>query len=270
MKRLLLLLPICLCFAPRNESEALGLPSANGIVALTPDMAGRPSPEQFERLVQTDIVRALAAGLARYRAEVQDYTCVMTKQERLGGKVRPVEIIRCAYREKPYSVLMKWEAGDSKAISSLFVQGENNDELIVLPKLLGFIKKTVSRSPSHPDVKDASRYSVFEFGIAKGQERTYAAWKAAQQAGLLNVEFLGERPIPELENRPCYVIHRMVNPPEEDGMTDLTIYIDKETWLQTGSILTANGNLIGSYFFNDVKTNQKLGKDDFKPEVLKK
>ena len=66
-------------------------------------------------------------------------------------------------------------------------------------------------------------------------------------------------------DRVCYVFKRApYEKPEEDGVEALTIYIDKDNWLQVGSTLkTANGDLIADYWFSDIKLNP-----EFKPETF--
>ena len=45
---------------------------------------------------------------------------------------------------------------------------------------------------------------------------------------------------------------------EDDGITELTIYVDKETWLQTGSVLkNKEGGLIAEYLFRDVEASTR-------------
>ena len=51
---------------------------------------------------------------------------------------------------------------------------------------------------------------------------------------------------------------------EEDGITELTTYIDKETWLQVGSVLKGEENkLVASYYFRDIKLNPDYKADQF-------
>ena len=60
-----------------------------------------------------------------------------------------------------------------------------------------------------------------------------------------------------------------VDPPEEQGLTSLTLYFDVENWLQTGSVLRrADGELIAYYWFRDVEVNPHFAADQFKPAVL--
>ena len=111
-----------------------------------------------------------------------------------------------------------------------------------------------------------------EFGIKIGTQRTLGAWKAAKKENALHIEFLGEQKIKELGERPCWVLKRThYRQPEDDGVAELTIFIDKETWLQTGSILKdPDGNLIGSYYFCDVELNPTFDPQLFTRETLKK
>jgi outer membrane lipoprotein-sorting protein len=75
--------------------------------------------------------------------------------------------------------------------------------------------------------------------------------------------------IPEVGDRDCYVLHRICAKPELDGVKDVTIYVDAETWLQVGSVLKDDkGLLIGSYYFRDIKLNPEFKKDQFTPAGL--
>ena len=58
---------------------------------------------------------------------------------------------------------------------------------------------------------------------------------------------------------------------EEEGISELTVYIDKETWLQLGSIIKGEeGRLIGEYFFRDIKINPHFEPGTFTREALKR
>lgn len=278
MVRMLLMLPVCLCFSPQQRTAAVDAPGSSAAPEVRTGNDARPTPERFSQLLKEDVVTALAACVNRYRSETTDMTFRLVKQERIADKLRKVEEIDCWFREEPFSVRMEWRPGsESEAAISLFVAGEHNDEILVRPsnafkyKALRVVgKHYVGRPPTDREVRDSSRYTIHEFGIGKGMERTYAAWRAAKQAGVLKWEYLGERPVTELDGRICHVIHRTVDPPEDGGMTDLTIMIDKETWLQTGSELKIGDKLLGTYFFRAVKANVGLKADDFKVDVLKK
>src|SRR5262249_51915339 len=101
---------------------------------------------------------------------------------------------------------------------------------------------------------------------------TLAAWDAAKKDDALHVEYLGKRKIKEAGGRLCYVLHRSkFRKPEVDGITDVTIYVDCENWLQVGSILKGEeGQLIGEYFFRDLRLNPKFADDQFDRKAVEK
>ena len=104
-----------------------------------------------------------------------------------------------------------------------------------------------------------------QFGIKKGMEQAITDWGAAQKAGTLKYEYRGKRKVPEVGDRTCYVLHRYgYSQPEADGITDAVLYYDTETLLQVGSTLKgAEGQLIGDYWFRDIKLNPNFPADAF-------
>jgi hypothetical protein len=273
----LALLAVCLCLAPSRylPSDPNASLAAAESISFQPNI-GSPQATDLGELARTDVIAFLEKCLARYQADVEGYTCILEKHERLDGKLRDPEVIRCAFREKPFSVLMHWIEGKDQAETTLFVQGDNDNKVLIRPALaiqqkgLQLVGKYyVERPPDDRQVRGSSRYSMKEFGLARGLQRIYRAWKAAQERGTLHVEYLGLQRIPEADNRLCHVVRRYCDPPEEEGLTDVTVAIDAETWLLVGSVLRAGDGLIGSYYFRDIELNPSFPHNQFKPEILK-
>jgi hypothetical protein len=128
----------------------------------------------------------------------------------------------------------------------------------------------VERAPDGEDARQSGRYPLPEFGIKLGMERLLSSWVYHQARGDLRLEYLGVQEVPELGNRPCHVLHRHDYPgPEGDGITDLVVYFDQETWLQVGSVLRGEGGqLIASYHFRDVRLNPPFRPDTFTRQGL--
>src|SRR5262249_41512042 len=143
----------------------------------------------FTRLAKEDPVKFLDACLRRYNRETHGYSGVLHKQERIAGKLHPPEVVDFWFREEPYSVLMKWKQGAKMACGTLYVEGENDNNALVLPTLLKWSGKLVEHDPEGRMAKDCSRYTIREFSIRQGTERAYKAWKAAQERGALVVEY---------------------------------------------------------------------------------
>ncbi len=272
MLRVLFCLPVCLALAPHPLPHA-GLEwGGTALAGVADDGARLPTDAQMEKLAKTDPIAFLENCLKRYDRDVKGYQTTLIKQERLGGKLQPTEVIDVQFREDPFSVLFTWKEGLRLARRVLYVKGKYNDQLIVKPSGLAALIGTVERDPNGADAKNSGRYPLPEFGIKIGTQRTLAAWKAAAKEGALHVEFLGERKIKETGDRVCWVLKRTgYKRPEEDGITQFTTYIDKETWLQVGTILKGPSNeLIGEYIFRDIKRNPAFKDDTFTREAVAK
>jgi Protein of unknown function (DUF1571) len=223
-----------------------------------------------------DIVELLRQSLITYnQSGVKGYTCTFVMHERVNGKLKKPEVIECWFQEKQieFSVLMVWKEGADKAAASLYVEGANDGMMCVRPAdpVVKKIFGTVNKKVDCDEAKASARYPIKEFGVRCGTERTYKAWKALKERGVkLHIEDLGVQKIAELDGRECRVIRRYCNPPEEEGMTDITVYLDVETMMQVGSILKAGDQLIGEYYFKNIVINPKFDENQFKPEILKK
>ncbi len=273
---------LCLAAAP------LGPPRPPKVAETGPALSAcekLPTAEEFAALARTDALAMLNASMSRYRCEVKGYTCVMHKQERVGGSLGKPEIIDIAFRDDPFAVVMKWRQGAGLANATLYAKGENNGQLLAK----SFIGLVTPSDPGGTLARRSSRFSIADFGIHRGALRTYTVWKRASDRGTLRTEFLGTKPVPELNGRVCHWIRRTVDPPEvdnfsldetelrtpeqfpKDAIGTVTILIDVETWLHLGSdIRHPDGSLIASYYFRDVALNPKFDREQFLPGVLKK
>lgn len=224
----------------------------------------KASTDEMERLAREDPVGLIEESLRQHKANVHGYICVLDKQERINGKLRPQEITRCYFREDPFAVLMRWEKGGDMTTATLYSVELDSKHMFVPGRFLSEI------ALSSPFVLNSSRYSINEFGIRCGTQRTYKVWKRVKEEGRLVTEYLGREKLPELGERECHVIHRRVDPPEEQGLTDLTVYFDFENWLQVGTVLKAGDDLIGKYYFRDMVLNPTFDPAIFTRDELKK
>jgi hypothetical protein len=274
MRRLFLLLPLCCVLAPEGlpRADDSGRRSPPKLAKVADDGKALPDQAGMERLARTAPLAFLEACLKRYDREVKGYTTTMQKQERLGGKLQRTEVIDVAFREKPFGVRMEWKKGERRAKKLLYVEGENDNKLLVVPAGLAGLVGVVARDPAGADVKESSRYPPTDFGIKVGMQKALGAWRAAQKRGELRVRFLGEQKVKEAGGRACWVLERTgYRKPEDDGITYSKFYFDKQTWLQVGTLLKGEeGKLIGEYFFRDVRLNPKFAPDAFTREGLKK
>jgi hypothetical protein len=267
----ILLLALCLMFAPvrlvTGDRTIHSVPSdLNAIVA--PAVA---SDRPFAELCRDDPVAALNVSLKRYQRDVERYTCTFVKQERIGGKLRDREVIRCDFRESPFAVRMEWLEGAGRAKVMLYPAGDREDHLYVVPsnKIARAALPYVARNLNDASVRAASRYPANEFGLCNGVRRLIQDWQLAKDHGILRTRYDGVKTVPELGNRACHVIHRDCVVPEHDGMTAVTVYFDTETLLQAGAVLKTGDDLLATYYFNDLVLNPKFDANLFAVERLK-
>ena len=254
--------------APRAFPTPLPEPITEG------DDDAVPTPAEMEKLARTDAPAFLRECIRRYEKEVHGYTATLEKQEFLAGKLGPVEVVDVAFREEPFSVLMKWKTPPAgRADRALYVEGANDGKTLARPanRAARFLVGVVARDSDGPEARSAGRYPLPEFGLKKATERTLAAWSAAQKRGNLKVEYLGTRPLAEAGKKECYVPRRTCDPPDEEGIVSVEVAFDTEHWLQIANVLTAErGRKVGSYYFRDIVLNPEFPPGQFERAALTK
>jgi hypothetical protein len=130
----------------------------------------------------------LAARAKKAYAKVRDYTCTLTKQEKLDGELSPEEVIDLRMRTDPFSVDMRWRQPRSLSGQEVvYVTGKNSGKLRVRAAgfrgLIGF----VSLSLDDPLVTCASKHSIKEMGIGHLIDQFLAGWKMERKLGKTKV-----------------------------------------------------------------------------------
>jgi hypothetical protein len=233
-----------------------------------------PNEAEMERLANSDPILFLENCLRRYHRDVKGYHLTMQKQERINGSLHAKEIVDVYFKEQPHSVFMIWREGSYNAERSLYVEDETNPKRKVLARPNSAAKRLIAGNISEQDVdgilpKQSGRFTLDQFGLKKATERYLASWKAAKDKGELDVKFVGLHALPEANNKVVYHFLRKCAVPENDGVMEQTLYIDKATWLQLGSVIKGKkGELIGEYYFCDIEINPPFKPNQFQREAL--
>jgi hypothetical protein len=233
----------------------------------------------MERLAREEPVEFIRECLVRYRRNVSGLRYTMYKEERIAGHLEPPEVMHVEFREQPFSVFLRWDSGARKAAKVLYVEGEQDGKLLVMPtprwylaaRVAGRVKDgLVVEDAEGEDARHAGRFTIKQFGLYNGLARLLSDWEAAQKKGALHVEYLGEQAVERMGNRPCYVLRRTrFLAPERDGVTEQTVWIDKESWLQVGSLAAGPQGVIGAYYYRDVEVNPEFAPNQFTRAGLK-
>jgi hypothetical protein len=235
----------------------------------------RPDEAEMKRLAASDPTVFLEHCLRRYYQEVQGYHLIMQKQERINGSLHDKELVEVYFKEQPHSVFLRWIQGALKAERSLYVEDESNPKRIILARpstaALRWTMGDISEQPVDGFFpKQSGRFTLDQFGLKKATERYLASWRTAQEKGELDVKFIGLHRLPEANNKEVYhFLRRCAAPEGNDGVMEQTLYIDKATWLQLGSVIKGKkGELLGEYYFRDIEINPKFKPNQFQREAL--
>jgi len=204
---------------------------------------------------------------------VRDYTAIVIKQERSGGKLKPEEICDVKVRNKPFSVYMKFLAPDNlKGQEVIYVEGANNGKLIGhagsgAAALLG----SKWFDPRGPIAMFGQRYPITELGIANLVKRLVEIGQHDRQYGEC---YVWRNDNAMVGDRPCISI-TVMHPVRRSGFIFhiARIFIDKELtvplhyeaydWPQQPDEAPP---LLESYTYAHLKLNPGLTGADFDPQ----
>ena len=220
---------------------------------------------------RTDILARLARAQAAWQG-VRDYSCVLHKQERIDGELRPAERIQAKFRLSPRSVYMRWLGPAHEGREALLVTGRNGDRVKVHEGgLLGIL--TLDLDPNGAMAMRDSRHPVTEAGIGFIMEQIGADLALAEARGEGEVEALGPRDL-EGERLECYRARFPAGkvrqgPAPEPGRYysgDITVCLSPANGLPVAvTSLDGAGNLLEHYAYTGLRLNAGLGDADFDP-----
>lgn len=178
---------ICGSFDPAPAGEDLSFVAVSsrtaGDVPLPPEAAAglaseisnnasaaiSPVPLQNMTMDSSDAITfslLLLQDGARFVGNIDTYTVLFNKQERISGDLSDLQTIDLKVRHQPsFSVYMKWQNGD-KGRQLLYNEDYEDKKMVVkLGGLKGRILPGIKLDPHGPEAMAAARYPVTEAGI---------------------------------------------------------------------------------------------------------
>lgn len=133
------------------------------------DSVESDSPSGRDALgVQT---RLLERGLQGIES-LSNYSATFMKQEKLNGVLSEPDIVKIKFRQEPFSIYMKWLKGEDAGQEVAYVDGENDNRLLLkYGGLKGRMIPTLKIHPSSDLAMSEARYPVTEMGLKKLIER---------------------------------------------------------------------------------------------------
>jgi hypothetical protein len=238
---------------PPLQAPALEKPAATAPAGEAPKPAG-----------DLATIRGLINQSRTRLAGMQNYQARMTRQERVGSTLLPVEDVVLSVRREPFAVRLEWPDGPSKGREAIYSARETSGKLQVHSP--GSLVPRVSLDPNSPLVLKNSRHPITEAGLENlvaTVDGRLAAIESGKGDGSV-MTYKGLETVNEL-GRPCHMIVEK----RADGQTWL-MALDSETMLPAMvKASAADGNLLELYYFRNVHENvaELASNDAFSPDT---
>ncbi len=201
----------------------------------------------------------------------------MAKQERVGSDLLEEITYSIKVRQQPFSVYMKWQTGAEVGKEVLYVDGTNENQLLVrLGGIKGRILPALKIDPFGSLALAHSRYPITKLGIVALADTLIERRELEMRENItVHVE---QRPDTDVEGRRCAVyIFEDADPAQSPVYRKSVQYIDQEwnvplrvanyTWPEPGKHLEGaaldEATLIEYYMYSEVVIDAHLTDTDF-------
>lgn len=261
--------PLCLAvivlFASICSASASGIPSDpnkdnNLLKAASNSNRLSPSAKRLIELAKTDQIELLQWSMMLYNRDIKDYTAVLHKQERIAGKLSKPQEIAFWFKDKPYSLLMKWEKNAVSIDKLLYVEGQENGNMFVHPTGTWAWIKSVKRKPRCKQALKGSLKTADEFGFYRNMLYLHKVFTKAQNSGALRIKYLGTSSVYGRDT----IAMEATFTGKDCRYKKIIMHFGKETILPLAlAFYDQSGNLHSSYAFSNLKLNTGITKDTF-------
>ena len=130
--------------------------------------ASAEDPEVLRGIWALKIVSSmLRKGIDSFQ-NVPGYTATFFKQERMHGILGDEQSIELKMKHEPFSVYMKWTAGDARGQQLIYVEGLNDGNLLVQPGgIRGRLTGVLSLEPDGTMAMSQARHPVTQAGLVE-------------------------------------------------------------------------------------------------------
>lgn len=198
---------------------------------------------------------------------VDDYECVFVKQELIGKKLIKSKMA-LKFRESPQSVYLKFlDANAGREV--IFVQGQNNNSLLVHEAGIKSVLGTMTLAPNSPDVMAENRYPITSIGLKNMLASVIKQWESEGKFGGITTKKYEKSKSPSGDF--CTVYEAVHSQPFKEFKFHTTrLWVDDATGLAIGVQQYAfpgkndkEPQLAEEYFYLKIKTNLKFSDNEF-------
>lgn len=265
--------PIFACSWSGNRVAGVAVLVDDPPLAAATDTAGVAPATDLDGLDRFDPIELLRSGRERCARDVQSYSCVFLRQERLDGKLTAPQAIRVLYREEPQSVYMIWGRDAVRVRRALYVRdrllNDDGEELALVEPAGAVIRLFVSqvRVPIHgKEARKSGRFTIDQFGFLRVLDRILNDNARLARLGGLRWTYDGPGVI---DGRPTRKLIRHLPYTGAGGAypdARLVVHLDRE-WLAPVAVFSFADEhqriLLGSYVTTQVRLNPALADSSF-------
>lgn len=189
-------------------------------------------------------------------ASITDYTCLFSKHELVGGRIIRENNISLKVK-RPGHFYMKWTEGVYKGRVAIYVEGRNNDKILLhLNGLLGFLNLSID--PKGKEALMENRHTMTEADFISIFDRFSENCERCRKDA-------GCGPVVSSLKDPDTLEIKAEFPQGKGYYTHLgRLTVDRRTWLPTGLACYGWDNeFLEEYHFDDIKINPGLTGKDF-------
>ena len=208
---------------------------------------------------------SLLFGMEAAYARVTSYTARFVRQELVRDILRPREEALLKY-QRPGRIYLRWISGPPKGREILFVEGRDNNRMLVHEPGVLSLFSTIVMAPGHPRVLQESRHPVTDIGIGRLIELILDNVRRARGTGelsLLEQEVAGGDGRPE---RGLEVVLSRERSKHDDSYR-LSLSVDAGSGLPVrATVYDWEDHPVADYAYLDLRINPELTARDFDPE----
>jgi outer membrane lipoprotein-sorting protein len=254
---------------PRPVFRVAEQPAAAPRVAANNNLPAQNPPAGNPEHPLDPALRMAAASINNIQANVQDYSAVFVKRERIGNKLNDQEFMYIKVRHQPFSVYMYFLGPDKlRGQEAIYVQGQNNGNLLGHGVGIRKIAGTVPLLPTGAMAMAGQRYPLTEIGFLNLTKRLVQVALLDKQFGECEVQFFKGAKI----NKRSATCIQVVHPTRRANFrfNKALVFVDDELNIpvryEAYEWPAAPGGppeLIEEYTYTDIKLNNGFTDADF-------
>lgn len=204
------------------------------------------------------------ANLEKSYAEIESYSAIFHKQERVDGKLREEETISLKFK-MPFKVYMKWIKAPYKGREALYAEGWNKHRVRVHEGgILGLV--TVNLDPNGRQAMQGNRHPITDTGLGNLVKVLRENVSKGLEAGELEFKEHGEEMVYDRKTQKIELVLPKAKT-KDYYCYRAVIYVDHETALPIKvQIFDRDDLLIENYGFENLNLKAGLTDADFDPK----